>query len=86
MAYKCCCLMLSFAIPHAVELLVWTGVGGCGYPISSSVVCKMVAFLVFSNSALISASEAKAKTEFMISVVARTVPCVVSSVVLQFPM
>jgi hypothetical protein len=85
-AHDHCCLMLSFAMPHAVELSVCTGVGGCGYPISSRVVHKMVAFLVFSNSAPISASKAEAKTEFMMAVVARTVSCVVSSLVLQFPM
>jgi GTPase len=80
-----CCLMLSLAIPHAVELSVWTGVAGCGYPISSKVVRRMVALLQFSNRAPISASDADDSTGFMMLVVASIVPLPVSSFVSLLP-
>jgi hypothetical protein len=31
------CLTVLFAIPTVVKLLQWIGIGGCGWPISSSV-------------------------------------------------
>jgi hypothetical protein len=73
-------LDVVICMPQAVELLVCTGVGGCGYPFSSSVVCMMVAFIVFLYNTPISASDAKPRTVFM----ARTV-CLVLLLDLQFP-
>jgi hypothetical protein len=72
------------AIPQAVELSIWTGVGGCGYPISSSVICRIVAHFVFSNIALISTYDADERMAFIICVVANIDPLCVSSLVSFF--
>jgi hypothetical protein len=79
-------LILSLAIPHAVELSVWTGVAGCGCHISSNVILKMVARFVLSKKAPISASEADDRTAFMIFVVAKIDPLCVSLSLSLFPM
>ncbi len=58
-----CHLMVLFVMPTAVKLTECTGVGGCGYPISSSVSWKIVARLQLRNSAPSSASAAEATTK-----------------------
>ena len=53
------------AIPEAVELSVFIGVGGWGCPISSNVVRNITASLPLTKSPPISASAADAITFFM---------------------
>ena len=48
------CLMVLLAIPAAVELSTWTGVGGCGWPIFSSMVRRAVAsFMLVKRPAVL---------------------------------
>ncbi len=49
-------------MPTTVELLQLTGVGGCGWPISSRETQNIVASLQFKNNAPSSASAADATT------------------------
>ncbi len=56
------CLTVLFAMPTAVELLQFTGVGGCGWPISSRVSQNIVACLQYENNAPTSSSAADAMT------------------------
>ena len=51
-------LILSFVIPQAVELSTCTGVGGCLYPISSSVVRSILVSFMLLNRPPVSASAA----------------------------
>ena len=67
-------LMLSLAIPHAVELSTWMGVGGCGYPISSRVVRSMAASFMLVKSPAVSASAADETTTLMTPVGVRMGP------------
>ena len=53
-----CCVTVSLASPTAVELSTRVGVGGWGWPSSSSVVQSRVACLVLWKRALNSASAA----------------------------
>jgi hypothetical protein len=57
-----CCLTVLFAMPTAVELLQCTGVGGRGWPISSSVSQNIVPCLQFRKRAPSLASAAEATT------------------------
>ena len=52
--------------PRAVVLSVWMGVGGCGWPISSAVVCAGIAWREFMYRAPILASSADDMTALMI--------------------
>ena len=54
------CLIVPVAIPNAVELSTWTGVGGWECPISSSVIRMGTASWQFKNKAPNSASAADA--------------------------
>ncbi len=56
----CCHLTVLFAMPTAVELLQCIGVGGWGWPISSSVSLKIVACLQLRKRAPSSASAVEA--------------------------
>ena len=51
-------MTVSFAMPTAVELSQWMGVGGCGCPISASVRHKTRPYFMFKNNAPNSASAA----------------------------
>ena len=66
MARERCCLMVPLAIPSAVELSTWMGVGGCGCPISSRIVRSVTASFMFLNSAPTSASTAEETTTSMV--------------------
>jgi hypothetical protein len=59
-----CCLTVLFAMPTAVELSQCTGVGGWGWPISSSVSQNIVACLQFRKRTLNLASAAEAMTNY----------------------
>ncbi len=63
----CCCLMVLFAMPMAVELLQCIGVRGWGWPIFSSVSLKIVACLQFRKRAPSLASAAEATTKHNIA-------------------
>ncbi len=63
----CCCLTVLFAMPTAVELSQCIGVGGWGWPISSSVSLKIVACLQFRKRAPSLASAAEATTKHIIA-------------------
>jgi hypothetical protein len=52
------CLIVSLMYPVAVVLSVCSGVGGCGCPISSNVVSKIVASFALRKTDYISASAA----------------------------
>ena len=65
MALDCRCLIVLFAMPQAVELSTWTGVGGCGCPISSKAVRNAVASFMLVNSPAVSASAADETTTLM---------------------
>ena len=56
------CLTVLFRIPHAVELSVITGVGGCGWPISSRAKQSSSPLQALMNKAPISASVVDAMT------------------------
>ena len=56
------CLMVSFAMPAAVELSVWTGFAGWGRPTSESVCRCTTASFKLLKSAPSSASEADEAT------------------------
>ena len=56
------CLIVLLAMPQAVELSTWTGVGGCGCPISSKAVRKAVAFFMLVIKPAVSASAADETT------------------------
>ncbi len=56
-------LMVVFAMPTAVELSPWIGVGGWGCPISSRVSLNIVACLQLRNRAPSSALAAEATTK-----------------------
>jgi hypothetical protein len=58
-----CRLTVLFAMPTAVELLPCIGVGGWGWPISSSVSLKIVACLQLRKRAPSSAFAAEATTK-----------------------
>ena len=60
-------LMVLLVMPEAVELSVLMGVGGCGCPISSRMVLKIMTSCQFTNNAPISASFAEAITFFIIA-------------------
>ena len=60
------CLIILLAIPDAVELSVFIGVGSWGYLNSPNVVLKITASCPFTNTPPISASIADAITFFMI--------------------
>ena len=77
------CLMVLLAIPAAVELSTWTGVGGCGWPISSSIVRSAVASFMFVKSPAVSDSAAEETTTLMTPVGVRMGPLVKS--LLEFP-
>ncbi len=62
-----CCLMVLFAMPTAVKLLQCIGVGGLGWPISSSVTLKIVACLQFRKRAPSSASTVEVTTKHNIA-------------------
>jgi len=62
MALERRCLMVRFAIPHAVELSTWMGVAGCGCPISSKAVRSAVPSFMFVNNPAVSASAADETT------------------------
>jgi hypothetical protein len=79
MAHDCCCFILLFVVPHAVELSACMGVAGWGYCMSWSVVHKMAVFLELSKSAPISASNADDNTGFIIVMDARIVLLIVVS-------
>ncbi len=74
MDFDFCCLICLFANPYAVELSTWIGVGGCGWPISSNVVCRGTASVVFSKTAPHSASAAEDMTLRMILDLLRMAP------------
>ena len=57
-----CFLTVSLAIPVAVMLSQYMGVGGCLWPISSRVILIILPSLAFMNSAASSASAADATT------------------------
>jgi hypothetical protein len=57
--------MVLLAIPAAVELSTWIGVGGCGWPSSSSVVRIAMTYLQLWKAAPSSASAADAITFLM---------------------
>ena len=63
----CLRFTVLFAMPTAVELSQWIGVGGWGWPISSSVSQKFIACLQFRNNAPSSASAADATTNLSIA-------------------
>ena len=52
-------------MPSAVELSVWTGVGGCGWPISSRIFLSSTPFRAFVYRDPISASAADDMTALM---------------------
>ena len=60
------CLTVLFAMPAAVALLQCMGVGGCGWPSSSSVSLMVFASFAFKNIAPNSASAADAATNLRI--------------------
>jgi hypothetical protein len=62
-----CRLTVLFAMPMAVELLQCTGVGGWGWPISSSVSRNIIACLQFRKRAPSLASTAEAMTKHNIA-------------------
>ena len=66
--------MLSLAMPHAVELSTWMGVGGWGCPISWRVVRRMVASFMLVNKPAVSASDAEDTTTFITPVGVRMGP------------
>ena len=57
-------MIVSFAIPTAVVLSTWMGVGGCGWPISAKVRHIILPSFMFINSAPNSVSAADAATIF----------------------
>ena len=57
-----CFFTVSLAMPVAVLLSQWTGVGGCLWPSSASTSLKMTPSLLFMNRAPNSASAADATT------------------------
>ena len=76
--------MLSLAIPQAVELSTWMGVGGCGCPISCRVVHRMVASFMLVKRPAVSASAAEEITTLITPVGVRMGPLRKLSVL--FPM
>ena len=62
MALERRCLIVRFAIPHAVELLTWMGVAGCGCPISSKAVRSAVPSFMLVNKPAVLASAAEDTT------------------------
>ena len=82
MALDLRCLMVSLAIPHAVELSTCMGVGGCGCPISSRVLRRATASFIFVNTPAISASAVDDVTTLMTPVGLRMGPLSILSVVL----
>jgi hypothetical protein len=60
------CSIVSLLYPMVVVLSVWSGVGGCGCPISIKVVRKIVASFAFRNTDPIYASAAEDITCFKI--------------------
>ena len=55
---ECCFLMVSFAMPTAVSLSQWMGVGGWGCPISAKVSLNTLPSLILKKSSPNSASAA----------------------------
>ena len=56
------CLQVPLEMPLAVELSVWSGVAGCGWPISTRVVLSTVPSFAFKKRAPSSASAAEDMT------------------------
>ena len=73
-AFARCILMLSFAMPQAVELSTKMGVAGCGCPISCSMVRRMTASFMLVNRPPVSASAAEETTTFITPVGVRIGP------------
>ena len=69
-----CCLIVSLAMPAAVELSVMTGVDGCGQSRSLSNCRITMASFMFVNRAASSASEAAETTIFRIPAGLRMAP------------
>ena len=61
------CCIVEFMMPSLVELSILTGVGGCGCPISSSVMLRETAALQLTKMVAHLASEAADITFLMIS-------------------
>ena len=61
-----CCFTVLFAMPAAVSLSQYMGVGGCGWPSSSSLSLMIFASFAFKNIAPNSASAADAATNLRI--------------------
>lgn len=69
-----CLFRVLFTIPTVVELSMWMGVGGCGWPNSSSVSRSIFASFAFKNNAPNSASAAEAATNRRTVLTTRTAP------------
>ena len=61
-----CTLLLM--MPSAVDLSIYIGVSGCGWPISMSICLSSTALYVLMHKALSSALDANEMTAFLISV------------------
>eukprot|EP00978_Attheya_sp_CCMP212_P035284 scaffold152510_cov29-Attheya_sp.AAC.3 len=61
-----CFFTVSFAMPTAVALSQWIGVGGCGWSISVNVYLRTRPSFMFKNNAPNSDSAAEAATNFNI--------------------
>jgi hypothetical protein len=72
------CLMVSFKIPNAVELSVWSGVAGWMYPNSVSVSLSGAPLWAFWKHAPTSDPAAEATTLFMTDAKLRIEPFMVS--------
>ncbi len=77
MAFNALGRILSVSSACAVELSVWMGVCGCGWPISSSVCRIDTAILALMNSAPNSASAADDITAFIICEIFNIAPLLI---------